>query len=223
MQRCPLASNPALSRGGIHLASLAACLPATDPPFGTTHCLVLTHIHTPIPHCHHLSPSGQIAAAVRQMSDDRASYLSDCMTMGLWAEIERQKPRVCHTPDAARQLILIVCCTISCQAAPCRDVLYNAPNLVTHNWIQCGSRGDKTFHPPLLEQYSDTRFDHACRAEKTLSALIHARSIQGIVYNREQKERHNNVPNPVIIAVSALYLSPPPQTSQHSKGLISDL
>lgn len=88
MQQCPLASNPALSQGGIHLVILTEFLP-TEPPqwskrFGTK---------VPV-HSHHQSASGQIAVVVRQMSDDWVCYLSAWMTMGLCTKIERQKALV---------------------------------------------------------------------------------------------------------------------------------
>lgn len=93
---------------GWYLARLLHCLPAT--PFGVTHCV--THTHSPIPHSHHQSASGQIAAAVRRMSDDWTCYLGACMTMGLWAEIERQKagtlPHTCMTHNTGRSLFSAV-------------------------------------------------------------------------------------------------------------------
>lgn len=57
------------------------------------------------------------------MSDDWDCYLSASVTMALWAEIERQKAATYVT---TRQLICIVCCTISCQPETCEHVRHNA-------------------------------------------------------------------------------------------------
>lgn len=97
VSECSTAHRPLTQHSAMVVSISPPFLPASLPwtPLGMTHCLVRTH--TPIPNSHHQSPSGQIAAAVRQMSDDWACYLSACMTMGLWAEIERQKLQLCHT------------------------------------------------------------------------------------------------------------------------------
>lgn len=108
--------TPALSQW--YPSRLAHCLPTCNSPSSAQHTsLVLIHTHS-----HPKLPSSVTVRADsggRQADEWRPGRLPERLTMGLWAEIERQKPANSSTyinqNNTTHQLSFIVCCTISCQ------------------------------------------------------------------------------------------------------------
>lgn len=108
-----------------------------------------------------------------------------------------------HTHRRTRRLSLIVSYTISCQPTTCKDVPYNASNLVTHNWILrlwvCAARQQNSSATTIRARFWHEVWSHSQTSQN--SALIQTSCITKGQINI--KRRHNNGTNPIITAQSA--------------------
>lgn len=123
-----------------------------------------------------LGPTPPSSVTVRQMGDDWALPPLRLHDNG---PVDRQT-----LPHTHAAWSFLICCSISCQPATCKDVLNKAPNLVTR------AIRAKLFKGRNQSDILTQGFHHTGRPVRILPALIQTSGVQGTVsqHTRKQKE-----------------------------------